>query len=93
MQNGKGDCPRPFSVSRETFIENWNRAFGREKMNTRFSQAEIAIVSQAIKDNPNKGHRTIARELLNSKRLPGRTFYSIYSRVRELGAKPATPAK
>lgn len=26
--NGKGDNPRPFSVDRETFASNWDRAFG-----------------------------------------------------------------
>ena len=27
-QNGKGDAPRPFSVDRQTFASNWERAFG-----------------------------------------------------------------
>jgi len=29
-QNGKGDAPRPFSVDRTTYINNWERAFGKK---------------------------------------------------------------
>ncbi len=29
-QNGKGDKPRPKSVSRKTFAENWDRIFKKE---------------------------------------------------------------
>lgn len=30
MSNGKGDTPRPISVDRKTFEDNWNRAFKSE---------------------------------------------------------------
>jgi len=29
--NGKGDMPRPFSVSKEQFDENWDRIFSKPK--------------------------------------------------------------
>lgn len=29
-QAGKGDTPRPFSVNRETFASNWERAFSNK---------------------------------------------------------------
>jgi len=29
--NGKGDTPRPFSVSREQFESNWDRIFSKPK--------------------------------------------------------------
>ena len=28
---GKGDTPRPFSVSQETFASNWDAIFGKKK--------------------------------------------------------------
>ena len=27
IQNGKGDSPRPLSVDKETFYDNWDRIF------------------------------------------------------------------
>lgn len=30
-QNGKGSKPRPLSISREKFAENWDVIFGKEK--------------------------------------------------------------
>ena len=30
MSNGKGDAPRPISVDRELFENNWERVFGRK---------------------------------------------------------------
>ena len=29
-QNGKGDAPRPFSVSQQEYADNWQRAFGEK---------------------------------------------------------------
>jgi len=29
--SGKGSTPRPFSVDRSTFDDNWNRIFGKKK--------------------------------------------------------------
>lgn len=31
--NGKGDVPRPLSVSRKTFNDNWDLAFGKSQRN------------------------------------------------------------
>lgn len=31
--NGKGDAPRPLSVSRKTFEDNWDLAFGKKDKN------------------------------------------------------------
>ena len=30
---GKGDSPRPYSVSQEEFGNNWDRIFGKKKIN------------------------------------------------------------
>lgn len=30
MSNGKGDTPRPLSVSQETFANNWDKVFGNQ---------------------------------------------------------------
>lgn len=29
--NGKGDVPRPFSVDKKTYSDNWDRIFGKKK--------------------------------------------------------------
>lgn len=31
MSNGKGSKPRPYSVSRKVYEENWDRIFKRKK--------------------------------------------------------------
>jgi hypothetical protein len=31
--SGKGSVPRPFSVDRQTFEDNWNQIFGSKKSN------------------------------------------------------------
>lgn len=30
-QNGKGDKPRPLSINKETFDNNWERIFNKKK--------------------------------------------------------------
>ena len=31
MSNGKGDTSRPFSVTYDTYLSNWERTFNKEK--------------------------------------------------------------
>ena len=33
--SGKGDSPRPFSVSQDQFAQNWDAIFGKEKVVSR----------------------------------------------------------
>jgi len=39
---GKGSAPRPYSVDKETFDNNWNKIFGKKKVedNTGVTQNE-----------------------------------------------------
>lgn len=38
--NGKGDKPRPLSVERETFHNNWERIFGKKNKHEWYQQTE-----------------------------------------------------
>ncbi len=58
----------------------------------RFTESELTIIRNAITANPNAKQRTLAKDLVSSGVLPGRTFYTIYSRVRKLTPKPAVTA-
>ena len=40
-QNGKGDTPRPFSISLEEFGDNWDKAFSKKKQNNENEESTI----------------------------------------------------
>ena len=40
-QNGKGDTPRPFSISLEEFGDNWDKAFSKKKQNNKNEESTI----------------------------------------------------
>jgi hypothetical protein len=46
-QNGKGDTPRPISIDRQTYENNWERVFGR-----RGTEQEIDKVVEMVNDLP-----------------------------------------
>lgn len=56
--NGKGDSPRPFSVSQEEYAANWEQAFGKSKTSPAsaakpwiLTDADVEIIKRVM--NPN----------------------------------------
>lgn len=33
-QNGKGDTPRPFTIDKDTFYDNWEKTFSKAEIET-----------------------------------------------------------
>ena len=54
---GKGDSPRPFSVSQETFANNWDAIFGRKKKSEGELQSE-AFLKDEYYDLEDEGDTT-----------------------------------
>lgn len=52
--NGKGSKPRPLSVPRSQFNDNWDRIFGKKKQETKRSpkKAEREPLSGASRTSP-----------------------------------------
>lgn len=60
MEAGKGDKPRPYSVSQDTFSSNWDRIFGKKKSVT--PKIYVFDLDKTILDGP---------DYYNSTPLPG----------------------
>jgi len=52
--NGKGDSPRPLSVNKKQFDDNWNRIFNKADELTAFSQ-EIGLYDASERNEAHKG--------------------------------------
>lgn len=63
--NGKGDAPRPLSVSHETFASNWERAFN----NCEYS----GLPNTASYDEPDKEYAEILASGMFWELFPGLT--------------------
>jgi hypothetical protein len=59
MSNGKGDTPRPISIDRQTYEDNWKRIFEKKEntceysglLNTAsYSEEELTQLPQEISD-------------------------------------------
>lgn len=52
--NGKGDSPRPLSVKKQQFDDNWDRIFSKVDELTAFSQ-EIGLYDAPKRSEDNQG--------------------------------------
>lgn len=52
--NGKGDTPRPLSVKKQQFDDNWDRIFSKADELTAFSQ-EIGLYDAPKRSEDNQG--------------------------------------
>lgn len=50
---GKGNGPRPFSISKEKYSENWDRIFGKTKVETPDSELTKINNKNRIEDISN----------------------------------------
>lgn len=73
-EGGKGDKPRPFSVDKETFENNWETIFGKKKKKTSDYQ-DVLSTEECVLNALDESEDRITRyneetqEVLNSKSI------------------------
>lgn len=49
---GKGDTPRPFSVSADEYASNWDAIFGRKTVGCSSMAEQAALTGSVVGSNP-----------------------------------------
>lgn len=69
--NGKGDVPRPLSVPRKTFEDNWDLAFGKKQRNVPsplpLRKLDVPLIEDEIKPIKMPEYGTSAIECVRSR--------------------------
>jgi len=60
-QAGKGDSPRPYSVDRETFSDNWEKIFSQQELNTCAYSGlpNVKLYDEQQDDKEDSNHETL----------------------------------
>ena len=69
MSNGKGDTPRPLSVDRETFDNNWDKIFGNKEETCEYSGLPAVTSYEELQEEINKVKEKIEQLVKENERI------------------------